>query len=220
MSSTAGPGSMRRFESRISVAEATARRRRRPPGPAPDRFVGDRRRLVDAARDALHARRSPSYAQGLGLAIHGVERDNEGWDLRPGAMANIWWGWLHHPRALLDRIREAYAAGAGAREPPPRRRVSGGDGRRVKDALAAGRLSEPRRLDPATPAFSSSAGLLRRISGRTRTGEPDPGPARSVRRPHLPPRRPRRHVPHRLERGRKRVRAVTGPSPGPARAHR
>ncbi|CAA9552199.1 MAG: 6-phosphogluconate dehydrogenase, decarboxylating, partial [uncultured Thermoleophilia bacterium] len=46
------------------------------------------------------------------------------------------------------------------------------------------------------------ARLLRRVPTRAPPREPDPGPARPVRRAHVSSRRPRRRLPHVLGRGR------------------
>ena len=99
------------------------------------------------------------------------------------SMATIWRGGCIIRARFLDRIREAYdaepdlanlmmaeffaeRAGAGAGSVAARRRSRRGDG------------------DPDA-GLLVVAGLLRRLPASARAGQPDPGAARPVRRPHL-----------------------------------
>ncbi len=69
-------------------------------------FTGDRGRLVDAARQALHASKITSYAQGLGLLR--IASKEYGYELQPGAIASIWRAGCIIRAQLLGDIREAY----------------------------------------------------------------------------------------------------------------
>jgi 6-phosphogluconate dehydrogenase len=74
-------------------------------GPAPS-FTGDRARLVDAARQALHASKITSYAQGLALLrIASLEY---GYGIQPGEVARIWRAGCIIRARLLGDIRDAY----------------------------------------------------------------------------------------------------------------
>jgi 6-phosphogluconate dehydrogenase len=74
-------------------------------GPAA-RYGGDRARLVDAARQALHASKITSYAQGIGLLR--IASREYGYDLQPGEIARIWRAGCIIRARLLGDIREAY----------------------------------------------------------------------------------------------------------------
>ena len=120
-----------------------------------------------------------------------------GWDLDLGAMATIWRGGCIIRARFLDRIREAYDDGPGTPNlllvaVLPRR------GRRRPGLVAPGdRRARSSRASPV-PGVLLLARLLRRLPARARAGEPDPGPARLLRRPHLPARRRRGLLPHAL----------------------
>ena len=151
-------------------------------------------RLADDLEHALYASKIVSYAQGF--AQMAAASQDEGWNIDLGAMATIWRGGCIIRARFLDRIREAYDA-----EPELAnlmlaeffaQALERGPG-----SVAAGRRSRRRAGDPDTGLLILPR-LLRRLPARSRTGEPDPGPARPVRRPHLPADRPRGHVPHLL----------------------
>ncbi len=74
-------------------------------GPSP-KYTGDRGKLVDAARQALHASKITSYAQGLGLLQ--IASREYGYDLQPGEIARIWRAGCIIRAQLLGDIREAY----------------------------------------------------------------------------------------------------------------
>ena len=82
--------------------EAASRILRGPSG----RFAGDRRCLVDAARDALYASKVTSYAQGLGLMS--IASKEYGWDLRMERIAKIWRAGCIIRATPLDDIMAAY----------------------------------------------------------------------------------------------------------------
>jgi 6-phosphogluconate dehydrogenase len=70
------------------------------------RHAGDRSQLVDAARQALHASKITSYAQGLGL-LRIASREYD-YQLQPGEIARIWRAGCIIRASLLGDIREAY----------------------------------------------------------------------------------------------------------------
>jgi 6-phosphogluconate dehydrogenase len=74
-------------------------------GPSPS-HGGDRARLVVAARQALHASKIISYAQGLGLLR--IASREYGYDLKPGDIAKIWRAGCIIRASLLGDIRQAY----------------------------------------------------------------------------------------------------------------
>jgi 6-phosphogluconate dehydrogenase len=69
-------------------------------------FRGDRRKIIDAARDALYASKITSYAQGLGLLRAGsVEYE---YNLDMGSIAKIWRAGCIIRASLLGDIMSAY----------------------------------------------------------------------------------------------------------------
>ena len=81
-------------------------------GPKPGSIGATREQpLIDDVRDALYAAKIVAYAQGFEhLAAGSREYD---WNLDLGALATIWRGGCIIRARFLDRIREAYADGAG-----------------------------------------------------------------------------------------------------------
>jgi len=74
-------------------------------GPSPV-YSGDRRRLIDAARDALYASKITSYAQGLALLRLASEEYK--YDVKPGEVAKIWRAGCIIRAALLGNIMDAF----------------------------------------------------------------------------------------------------------------
>ncbi len=74
-------------------------------GPSPT-FAGDRKRLIDAARQALYASKVTSYAQGLGMLR--MASAAYGYAIDPGLVATIWRAGCIIRAALLGDIREAF----------------------------------------------------------------------------------------------------------------
>ncbi len=72
---------------------------------------GDRRKLIDAIRDALYASKICSYAQGF-AQMRAASRE-AGWDLNFGAIALMWRGGCIIRAAFLDRIKEAFGTEPG-----------------------------------------------------------------------------------------------------------
>jgi 6-phosphogluconate dehydrogenase len=75
------------------------------------RYSGEKRRLIDAARDALYASKITSYAQGLGLLK--IASDEYKYDLRMGGIAKIWRAGCIIRATLLNDIMAAYQRNPG-----------------------------------------------------------------------------------------------------------
>lgn len=74
-------------------------------GPAPA-YTGDKQHLITAAREALHASKIASYAQGLGLLKAASQEYN--YNLQPGEIARIWRAGCIIRARLLEDIMQAY----------------------------------------------------------------------------------------------------------------
>jgi 6-phosphogluconate dehydrogenase len=92
-----------RILSALKAERSAASRVLRGPSPA---FGGDRARLVDAARQALHASKITSYAQGLALLR--IASREYGYEIQPGEVARIWRAGCIIRARLLGDIRDAY----------------------------------------------------------------------------------------------------------------
>ncbi|MGH8100308.1 MAG: NADP-dependent phosphogluconate dehydrogenase, partial [Chthoniobacterales bacterium] len=76
------------------------------PQPKSKKFTGDRKKLVDAVRNALYASKIVSYAQGMELLSAASKQYN--WNLNFGDIATIWRGGCIIRAIFLNRIVEAY----------------------------------------------------------------------------------------------------------------
>jgi len=76
------------------------------PQPQPEKFIGDRKKLVDAVRNALYASKIVSYAQGMELL--GAASKQYNWNLNFGDIATIWRGGCIIRAKFLNRIVDAY----------------------------------------------------------------------------------------------------------------
>ena len=76
------------------------------PQPAPKKFSGDKKKLVDAVRNALYASKIVSYAQGMELL--GAASKQYSWNLNFGDIATIWRGGCIIRAKFLNRIVDAY----------------------------------------------------------------------------------------------------------------
>src|SRR5437899_9196290 len=76
------------------------------PQPKPKKFTGDRKKLIDAVRNALYASKIVSYAQGMELL--GAASVQYKWNLNFGDIATIWRGGCIIRAKFLNRIVEAY----------------------------------------------------------------------------------------------------------------
>ncbi len=183
------------FARTLSRAEGPARVRRRAPAPARSPRATTPS-LVDDLEHALYATKIVSYAQGFEQMA--ARADQEGWDVDLGAMATIWRGGCIIRARFLDRIQRGLRQRAGHAQPDGRRLLRRGARERPGPVAARGRPGRGDRRPRA--GLQLSPRLLRRLPPPRRPRRPDPGPARPVRRAHLPAQRPRGHLPHRLER--------------------
>jgi 6-phosphogluconate dehydrogenase len=76
------------------------------PQPKPRKFTGDRKKLVDAVRNALYASKIVSYAQGMELL--GAASKQYNWNLNFGDIATIWRGGCIIRAKFLNSIVDAY----------------------------------------------------------------------------------------------------------------
>jgi len=76
------------------------------PQPKPKKFAGDRKKLIDAVRNALYASKIVSYAQGMELL--GAASKQYNWNLNFGDIATIWRGGCIIRAKFLNRIVDAY----------------------------------------------------------------------------------------------------------------
>ena len=151
------------------------------PGPTGGKIEGDRQAFIDDVRDALYASKVVAYAQGFEQMLAAAKE--YGWTLHPGEIATIWRGGCIIRARFLDRIKDAYDQQPDLREPAAGPLLHRGGQERP------GRLAPRRRRGrPAGhphPRLLVRPGLLRRLPPRAPARQPDPGPARPVRRAHL-----------------------------------
>ena len=76
------------------------------PQPKPKKISGDRKKLIDAVRNALYASKIVSYAQGMELL--GAASVQYKWNLNFGDIATIWRGGCIIRAKFLNRIVDAY----------------------------------------------------------------------------------------------------------------
>src|SRR5437016_7610836 len=81
------------------------------PQPKPTNFTGDRKKLVDAVRNALYASKIVSYAQGMELL--GAASKQYNWNLNFGDIATIWRGGCIIRAKFLNRVVDAYKRDPG-----------------------------------------------------------------------------------------------------------
>ena len=75
-------------------------------GPSSFKYEGDRKKLIDAVKDALYASKIISYAQGFTLFRAASQQFN--WNLNYGDIATIWRGGCIIRAKFLNRIKEAF----------------------------------------------------------------------------------------------------------------
>ena len=136
---------------------------------------------------ALLAGKIVSYAQGF--AVMAKASEENGWNLPLATIAKIWRAGCIIRSRFLDQMSAAYAA-SGA----------------IANLLMVARLRRHHEGEPTSPCARSSrpraghpddlpvrgAGLFRQLSPGPRHRQPDPGPARLLRRPRLRAHRARR----------------------------
>jgi len=81
------------------------------PQPKPKKFSRDRKKLIEAVRNALYASKIVSYAQGMELL--GAASHQYNWNLNFGDIATIWRGGCIIRAKFLNRIVEAYQRDPG-----------------------------------------------------------------------------------------------------------
>jgi len=79
---------------------------KRLPGPHHPPFLGDRKHLIDAVRDAVYASKIVSYTQGYLLMSAAAQQYN--WDLNYGGIALMWRGGCIIRSKFLAKIKEAF----------------------------------------------------------------------------------------------------------------
>ena len=150
--------------------------------------------FVDDIEQALYASKIVAYAQGFNE--NPGRRGRVRLVDRPRAGCEDLAGRLYHPGQVPQRDHVGLRAGAGsddAADGPVVHRVD----RRGAGLLAAGGRVVGPAGDPDAGLLLGPV-LLRRDPGRSPAGGPRPGPARLLRRPHLPAGGQGRHVPHRV----------------------
>ena len=137
--------------------------------------------FVDDVATALYASKIVAYAQGFEQMAAAGDRD--GWDVDQGGSPPIWRGGCIIRARFLDKIKEAFDRDPGL----PNLLLD----EYFRDAVArprtAGAGSWPPRSPSACPPRPSPASLAY-YDGYRRDrlpGQPAPGPARLLRRPHL-----------------------------------
>ena len=176
--------------------------------------AGADERLGDDIEHALYASKIVAYAQGFAQMAAASEK--HGWDLELAAVATIWRGGCIIRAPLLGRhLRRVRRRGRPSQ--PHACRLLLQSSRRGSRAMAAGGRPIGRAGYPRARVLLV-AGLLRRAPSRHGTVRPHPGPARPLRRTHLPACGPQGNVPHRLERRRRGAPGGRLSSPVAARA--
>ena len=152
------------------------------------KYRGSKKALVAAIHDALYCSKICSYAQGFQLMRAGAKEYK--WKLNFGEIAQIWRGGCIIRAAFLQKITEAYARNpnlANLLLDPYFNKTF----KNAQAELAQGDRAR-RRMRRARPDLQRVAGLLRRLPLGPPAGQPPPGPARLLRRPHLRAHRPPR----------------------------
>ena len=158
--------------------------------------ITDRDGFVEDVRRALYASKVVAYAQGFDQIEAGSEE--YGWDVNRGMMATIWRGGCIIRARFLYRIRSRLRRGPRAAQPAGRA-VLRRSGPQRRGQLAPGRRAGRDGRD-SHARLLLLAGLLRRAAQGTPPRRPHPGPARLLRRAHLPAGGHRRGLPHRVGR--------------------
>ncbi len=154
------------------------------PGPS-GRYEGDREEFIEQVRQALYASKICSYAQGF-VQMQAAAAEHQ-WPLEFGSIALLWRGGCIIRAVFLERIKEAFDADPKLENlllaPYFQQAVAAGPGGLAERGRTAVRLGIP------TPAFSAALAYYDGYRSRAAAGQPAPGPARLLRRPHLQPHR-------------------------------
>ncbi|CAM5720843.1 hypothetical protein SALBM135S_04843 [Streptomyces alboniger] len=152
--------------------------------------------FADRVEQALYASKIVSYTQGFHEIAAGSETYD--WNIDLGAVAGIWRGGCIIRAAFLDRITAAYEAEPGL--------VSLLSDKGFADEIAGAQddwravLVAATTQGVPTPGFAAALAYYDALRAERLPARPHPGPARLLRRPHLPQVRQGGHVPHALGR--------------------
>ena len=141
-----------------------------------------RQQFVEDVRRALYASKMIAYSQGFDAIVAGAEEYN--WDIKKGNIAKIWRGGCIIRAQFLNRITEAYEDEPGTRRAAHGSVLHGCD--RGRTGFVANRRrprGDGRHPDARVLVV---ARLLRRHPREATARSTHPGPARLLRRPHLP----------------------------------
>ena len=164
------------------------------PGPSSEWKVaeGDTDAFVEDVRRALYASKIIAYSQGFDEIVAGAEQF--GWDIHKGDIAKIWRAGCIIRARFLNRIAEAYADDpslvALVVAPYFRDAVAGTQESWRRVVAIAAQAGIP------TPCVLIVARLLRRSAREATARSAHPGPARLLRRAHLPAGRQAGRLPH------------------------
>lgn len=178
-----------------------------PGGTTPPLSRSEAERFTAQVEQALYASKVIAYDQGWRMISDAAAA--YGWDIDLGAVASIWRAGCIIRAAFLDRIRAAHAGN------PELVSLLAEDSfaKEISDAQVPWRevvASAARRGIPV-PAFSAALAYYDTLRADRLPAALLQGPARLLRRPHLPAHRPPRHLPHPLGRaGPPRDSGVTG----------
>ena len=177
------------------------------PDPAASPANANEEGFIEDIRDALYASKIVSYAQGY-MLMRAAAKEYK-WNLNYGGIALMWRGGCIIRSRFLGKIKEAFDKN------PKLTNLLLDDYFRgeIKNCQNGWRnvVATAAKKGIPVPAFSTALAFLRRLPQRRAAGEPAPGPARLLRRPHLRARgqAARRILPHQLDRPRRRVSSGT-----------
>ena len=162
-------------------------------GPSGELNLNDeeKKAFIEDIRQALYASKIVAYAQGFNEITTAAEE--YGWDIDLAAVARIWRGGCIIRAKFLNRISErSNPARPTCRCCSP---VLQERHRKRREVLAQ-RGRPGRHQRSADPGVRLVPVVLRRSAFPASARSPHPGPARLLRRPHLPARGPAGRVPH------------------------
>ena len=177
----------------------------RAPGRPPSCFGAPPRSQEHPEGDSSTARKRPCTPPSSSPTPRGWPccrgpRTRYGYGLDLEAVARIWRGGCIIRAALLEEIRRRLSAPARPAQPAARP-GAGRHGRRRARTTCGSAVAGRRSLGIPAPGLMACPGLFRRLAQRPAAGQPDPGPARLLRRPHLRADRCRGDLPHRMGTG-------------------
>ena len=170
----------------------------------------DAEEFIEDVRQALYASKIIAYAQGFDQ-IRTASEEND-WAIDLGRVATIWRGGCIIRARFLNRIREAY----DDQPELPTLLAAPYFADAIKECVDSWRrvVADGGRGRCAGPGLRLIACLLRRVTPGAPARFTHPGPARQLRRPHLPTDRQGGQLPHAVGRGdttrgcRRRLRAI------------